>query len=286
MEISQRDIDEAKRLYDHLFHREINSLSTFSEGTSNIVFLVNDETVIRLKRSDDPNFYSAFDERQAFIDSSSRGLAPNLIYFNLENASTAYDLAKGTHYVGPSLDERSFYKLGMAIKLLHDLPAVERDFNAATRFDVYKQISHVRLVNSEEAKIRKIVEPWLANERKVFSHNDLVKGNIIRESPTSPIKFLDFEFAGPNNEMWDLASVLSENGIEERGKQEALLKGYFNLRYKTDLYHKCHYIMLYQDYLWYYWAIGKYRATGEGIYKTIADGKFVSLTDTHRFGKF
>lgn len=285
MEARAQDIQEVQRIYSSLFHKEVDSLSTFSGGTSNLVFLVDEHIVIRLKRSGDPNFYRPKDEHDTFLAASNKDLAPHLIAFNYETASCVYDLANGTHFLTPRSDERTLMKLGMAIKLLHNLPATTTPFNAPRRLYVYKTISHVRLLNSEEEQIKKMVEPWLTIERKTYSHNDLVLGNIITESPTSPLRFLDFEFAGPNVEMWDLASVLSENGIEGKNQQEALLRGYFGKRYEPKLFHKCHSLMLYQDYLWYYWAYAKYRETGNEVYKEIVDGKFKNLT-LHRIATF
>jgi len=44
----------------------------------------------------------------------------------------------------------------------------------------------------------------------VFSHNDLLSGNIIVNEETDEIRFIDFEYAGPNYQAFDIANHFNE----------------------------------------------------------------------------
>jgi ethanolamine kinase len=44
----------------------------------------------------------------------------------------------------------------------------------------------------------------------VFSHNDLLSGNIIINEETDEIRFIDFEYAGPNYQAFDIANHFNE----------------------------------------------------------------------------
>lgn len=44
----------------------------------------------------------------------------------------------------------------------------------------------------------------------VFSHNDLLLGNILHEQGAHSVHFIDFEYAGPNYQAYDIANHFCE----------------------------------------------------------------------------
>lgn len=92
-------------------------------------------------------------------------------------------------------------------------------------------------------------------------HNDLVAENFVKDSK-GRMYLIDWEYAGRNDPMWDVAAHLLECGFEE-AEEELFLKIYFENRevqpvqkQKIALYKIC------QDVLWSAWTIAK-EAVGE-----------------------
>lgn len=55
-----------------------------------------------------------------------------------------------------------------------------------------------------EEKLTKLNNPI------VFCHNDLLLGNILHEKNSHSIEFIDFEYAGPNYQAYDIANHFCE----------------------------------------------------------------------------
>ena len=88
---------------------------------------------------------------------------------------------------------------------------------------------------------------------------------------------IDFEYAADNNPLFDLASFLSENDIEDEKTRRHFLKFYFNKRCDDKIYRRIVRLMALQDILWYYWAQMHYISSKQLVYKRIAHHKWKTI---------
>jgi thiamine kinase-like enzyme len=66
-----------------------------------------------------------------------------------------------------------------------------------------------------KAKLTKELEWLMAHLEKfrsplVLCHNDLLLGNIIYDERSNVVHFIDFEYAGPNYQAYDIANLFNE----------------------------------------------------------------------------
>ena len=123
-----------------------------------------------------------------------------------------------------------------------------------------------------EKSIVRTASSILRNSRQVLSHNDLHAGNIIlTESCRRAVYLCDFEFAALNGELFDLASLIEENNLEEI--TELLLIRYLGMNYAPTALYQMKVLITALDGLWYYWAISRAQDTGNPLFLDIAKEK-------------
>ncbi|AVN65112.1 hypothetical protein CG002_01895 [Mesoplasma florum] len=115
-----------------------------------------------------------------------------------------------------------------------------------------------------------IANYWSDNSKPVFSHNDLVKGNFINYK--KGWKVIDFEYGMYNHYLFDYASFISESLSYKRWN---VFLSLLNLT-STEL-NKISDLILYQNYLWIYWASYMFEQTNEQVFIDIAKEKFQNL---------
>lgn len=272
-----QEIIIANNIYQRVHGYSPREVLLLNGGLSNLV-LKEEDLVIRIKRQSDVAFYDSATEYLNFLAASKVNLAPSLRYFDLATGNLAYNYLPGyVSWLRPGMNLVLFEKLGLYLLTLHSLKGGKGEFKSKERFDYWKKGSGVNcLSQKDEETTRSIVEGIIEAEPLCYSHNDLVKGNIV-SLPRRGFRFLDYEFSGLNNEMFDLASLMSENGITREKEQEAILKGYYGKRYDALLLSKCHKFMRYENYLWFYWAEFRYKETNDKVFKNIANDKRKAL---------
>ena len=123
--------------------------------------------------------------------------------------------------------------------------------NNVPLYDDYENIKEI---------ISEIKNEYLPNVRKVPCHNDPLCENWILQNEEK-IFLIDWEYAGMNDPMWDLADVSIEAGYDD-AMDDALLYSYFGIKpdkheIKAFLVNK---VLI--DYLWSLW--GKTRVPYDG----------------------
>ncbi len=267
-----QELEKAISYYYLLTGRNPTTVSPYLDGLGNVVIRL-DNLVVRLKIDNSLSFYNKENERKTLFAASGASLSPKIIYFNPTDSTIVYQHFEGKKPLDKDMDERRLYKLGLFLKMLHSLSSDGLEaFDAKKRFDIYKGYANVVSPFPQEKELRKRVEDDMANSRQVLSHNDIVKGNLLEENEHGKFALIDFEYAGCNSEMFDIASALSENKIEKIEQKKAILQGYFeNINEMTIK--KCNDYILYEDLLWYYWGLAKYKATGNYAFYQIAKEK-------------
>ncbi len=266
------EIEKAISYYRLLRGREPLLIAPYLDGLGNIVIRL-DDLVVRLKVENPLSFYNKENERKALYAASYASLSPAIVYYDLPNSAIVYHYFEGSHPLNENIDERRLFKLGVFLKMLHSLKTDGiAPFNAKKRFDVYKAFANVVTPFAKEKELRKRVESDIENSVQVLSHNDIVRGNLLERDERGKLALIDFEYAGLNGEMFDIASILSENKIEKIEQKKAILQGYYE-NYNEMTIKKCNDYILYEDLLWHYWAIAKYKQSGNPSFNQIAKEK-------------
>ena len=192
---------------------------------------------------------------------------------------------EGNHrFVSPEITKEDIRSLCGVLHRLHGIEGCSSEFYPFQRYDSYKLRSGVSLNPEEEGNISAKVRSFYSKEPLVLCHNDLVHDNILRNE-AGQIVLIDYEFAGLNNELFDLASVLSENKIFDWDKVLYLVKTYFGAAYQESHYQKTVLWMAYENYLWFYWAACRYKETHYQGFQDIANDKKDAIVITRDYAK-
>jgi len=127
------------------------------------------------------------------------------------------------------------------------------------------------------------IEEWLTITNKVtqfynpvcLCHNEWVSQNLLFTPNKSYL--IDYEYAGDNDPLFDIASFFSQNDIDDIKQRESFLYIYFQ-NVPTDK--ELEKIKIYEalnNLLWYYWALMMYEIKHDEIYLNIANHKFKKL---------
>lgn len=261
------DYEKAKSIYYSLFHEAPAYITPYLSGLGNVLFLINNRIVIRLKKTYDQNIDHLENEKRTFLSASEESLSPRLISF-FENGDAVYFKNDGEPFLSSSTSPNLLTEIGKFLKSFHSLPKNEvTPFDAKKHFDFYK--SEAKISSSfhpKESEIRSFVEREIDQCDPVLSHNDIVHGNLLKKG--SSYCLIDFEYAGTNSPYFDLASLLSENQIEKKEQKMALLKGYFGIVADLDV-KKCDYFIAYEDLLWAYWALARWNKAKNDVFQLI-----------------
>ncbi len=238
-------------------------------GTSNDTYLIKNAIVYREKKPSDPRFYHPVMEERALLYGVGKGIAPPVLYFDERSGDYAMlFIPGGRHFPLTGATKEDILKAVATIKSFHDGQVSLPPFDMDRRLAYYQDEAGVRGVfpGEEEAIARGL--SYLKDSTLVPSHNDLVGSNILYFNDTALL--IDYEFAGYNDPYFDLASLLSENQIEDRELQSEALYALFGM--DADL-KKLDAFLAYEDILWGYWALYRKKMTGNEVFQRIFESK-------------
>ena len=228
----------------------LESLSKIKLGETSDTYLgIYDNKKIIIKVYKDSNLKN---EQNDFLHTnlmrqlSNLELFPKIIHISDQNDFFIYEYFKSISY---EADINFIQKLGNKLKEVHRTkPNVQinnfydqiKKYEIELEEDNFKSIfgNLYLLINQSEDK----------NNQLVFSHNDLIKDNILINKD---ICFIDYEYASLNNMHCDLARVIDEFDLKKNDIKH-LLDSYdygerTNFKNNIDLWNK---INLYVDYIW------------------------------------
>ena len=150
-------------------------------------------------------------------------LCPEIIDFDKKKNLIIYEYLEGTNDIS-NLDEKFLSKLGRTLKRFHQ--ASIQDAKISTfkeKIGMYKEI----LINSSDAAVKAGFELfdrlYEDSEDFVFCHNDINASNIFYNND---IKLIDWEYAGFNLPIYDIASVSSVFNLDDY--QLSILMDFYN----------------------------------------------------------
>ncbi len=133
-----------------------------------------------------------------------------------------------------------------------------------------------------EIELKKMFKNY-SPKKLVLSHNDMVRGNFLFDDIKDKVYLIDFEYSCINDELFDIASFISETIYTEKdkAKKQELKKYWINLFKLTekDKINLKKWIF-FQNILYSYWANAMFDITKEKIFLEILQNKYHELKNS------
>lgn len=252
-------------LFERLTNIKANKYELIKEGITNINYLIHSSNGVFVMRIPRTNMIG--------IDYINQGKVLKLVK-ELNVEVIFYDDSTGimiTRYLNNIAKEKvSFDVVVKHLKKLHSISCANlSDFDPFKLIDIYKAIVNDTLFKNEEKVIFKAKEIY-NKYPKVLSHNDVLYANFI--SANNTYYLIDYEYAGGNIALFDIASFLSENNIDDISLQLQFINKYFDT-VNDELFDDINLMFMFLDILWGYWAKAMYIKYQEEIFETIFNEK-------------
>lgn len=225
--------------------------------------------VIRLPGEGTEEMINREDEKVSTTLACRLGIDANLLYFG-KNGEKVTEYIDGAIMLSPdSLEERD--NLEKVAQLLHSLHTCGEDtkvpfdvFDMAGAYERIIRDNHVSLYDDYHAVRASIMEIKQEMDQSpapvVPCHNDPLCENWVLDRD-GRLFLIDWEYAGMNDAMWDLADVSIEAALSAE-QDHILLSAYFGRPPTVGEYKRFGANKLYLDYLWTLW--GKTRVPFDG----------------------
>ena len=255
-----------------LLKEDIVSIEELKDGTSNKTYLLNGHYVYRKKKESDFPFFSPLQEEAILKRIQVIGIAPKQIAYDVKTGDKVEGYLSDARFFDGSIEDLKLY--AALLKKLHSLPSDGiAPFGVKGRYDYYKAKSQEDL---DEGDLYSEIAPLLEG-KQVICHNDLWQGNMLIKNGKPYL--IDFEFAGTNSPIFDLASTLSENKITDKDRIEIFLKEYFGKEDIEKEYQNVKRVMKFENALWFYWAKCRYTDSKQEAFLTIMEDKKKAFTE-------
>lgn len=192
----------------------------------------------------------------------SLGITSKNIYFDTSKGIKANEYIDGSSI--DKIDEFDYQKVAELFHKLHASKTLSKeDYLPFKRFEGYEGEANqfVKEHDHKYLEVRNFLmnyKVYLESQKKVLSHNDAQRSNVVR-STTDDYYFIDFEFVGNNDEIYDIACF--GNGLVEEGFK--LLNAYF-VNPTVDQIKRYYLWRIYVSLQWYNVALVKhYRGEGK-----------------------
>lgn len=262
-----------EQIFENITKLKVKSLKLLPTGLTNNDYLVKTVNkqifVLRLPKKFNKKLFNYENEEKVIKSVSKLNLDVNTYYFDNKTG------IKITNFV-PNLKSFSKSKmiLNKKLKLVADginkIHGVNIDksiiFNPFVKLNSYKKEINKIIFKDENIIINECLNQF-KKTRLVTSHNDIVDGNLLFSDKR--LYIIDYEYAGYNHPMFDLASFLSENNIENKKDINKFLKFYYKKNYSTVLLNQVMIWYRFNDLLWSYWAFMMYSKEHKKVYKDI-----------------
>jgi thiamine kinase-like enzyme len=214
------------------FWRRPVTAEPLSGGLTNSNFLVrynHDRFVVRIGDDIPVHHVMRFNERQASLAAHAAGLSPKVVYH--EPGALVVEFIEGRTLTPQEL--RAPPMLPRAAALIHACHAVMsdhlrgplmmfwpfhilRDYAETLREGRSRWLGRLPELMTVAAKLERLVGPIDV----AFSHNDLLAANFIDDG--TRLWLVDWDYAGFNSPLFDLANFASNNDLDEEQERELL----------------------------------------------------------------
>jgi len=153
-------------------------------------------------------------------------LAPELLQLNSSRGLMLTSYIEGTAWTVADLQvDTKLRRLAKALRHLHSLPPTGKEFNVMNWARHYCSQLSTTTANDLLTRMQRLNEHQdLRQSSPVLCHNDPIAANIIA-APSGELRFIDWEYSGVGNAMFDLAVVVAHHDLDE-GATHILLEAY------------------------------------------------------------
>lgn len=203
-------------------------------------------------------------EKQHIDIIHSLNITSRNIYFDAQNGIKINEYIEGSSI--DKISQFDYQKVALLLKKLHSSKTLSPvDYLPFKRFEEYENEAKEYLTVFQEnyLELKEYLlsyKEYLMGQKKVLSHNDAQRSNIIK-SDDNKYFIIDFEFVGNNDEIYDIACF--GNSQVEEGYE--LLMNYFDIdELDDDKIRRFYLWRIYISLQWYLVAIVKhYRGEGK-----------------------
>lgn len=288
--VAQHDLTQIESILFKVFgidhYTSIERLGGLTNHSYKVELSNGDTFVIRLPGEGTETLINRKDEKISTELACKLGIDAQLLYFgeNGEKVTRYIDGAK-TMSASDFADEGKLEKVAEVLRKLHtsdcdtkipfevfDMAADYEEIirsNSVPLFDDYEE------VRAQIMSIKQYIDLHTATSR-VPCHNDPLCENWVLDS-TGKLYLIDWEYAGMNDGMWDLADVSIEAGLSD-AHDEVLLNYYLQgsltpadkMRFQAN--------KLYLDFLWSLWGKARVPFDGEPMERYAFD-RYIRLKE-------
>lgn len=226
------------------------------------VIIDDKKYVLRVPGNGTEKMISRIDEIKNAAFAHEIGVDADLIYFNEETGIKISNFIEDAQTLSAEGAKKPYVmkKVCQLLKKLHQCGReMENEFNVYAKIEAYEQLLNelkgeyyddYQSVKQKVLKLRELMDGLEINLTPC--HNDTLAENFIKDK-NGRYYLIDWEYAGMNDPMWDVAAHCLENGFNS-DEEELFVKTYFNEEpqesYKTRLLIN----KIYQDFLWSLWT--------------------------------
>ena len=243
---------------------EINKIFPIGGMTNkNYKVCINDKAyVLRIPGNGTEDMISRKEEIRNAVYANKIGVDAELVYFNEETGVKISNFIENAQTLSPEAAKKQ-HNMKMVCNLLRTLhnskEKMDNDFNIYEKIEKYESLykKAYGLFNEDYYQVKDKVYYLknIMNELDVLytpCHNDTIAENFIKSSENK-MYLIDWEYAGMNDPMWDIAAHSLENNFTE-DEEELFLKIYFEGKVEEKYKKRILINKIYQDFLWSIWA--------------------------------
>ena len=247
----------------------LNNALLLHEGITNQSFLIDNKYVYRHKEEINDPFNKSENEFAVLKQINCYPFVEKIIDYDIKTGEKLSLYIDKTTRLSKPYKKEEFKLIADILKIIHKEVKIGFSFEPFKRLEVYKRNIESKIDINKEKEIINKAKKLYEKYPLCFCHNDIVYGNILFQDNRAYL--LDFEYAGNNIEIFDIASFISENNIDNSEYID-----YFISLFKADK-NDIYTMIKFQNVLWYYWALYSYKNNKREIFLKIAEDKFNNI---------
>lgn len=225
----------------------------------------NEYYVLRVPGKGTEEMISRTDEIKNAAYANEVGVDSKLVYFNEESGIKISKFIENAETLSSEAtkNQNNMTMVCEILRKLHNYnKKMSNDFDIYDKIEQYeelaKEVNAIFFDDYYEVKDKVLYLKNIMDKldvKLVPCHNDTIAENFIK-SGENKMYLIDWEYAGMNDPMWDLAAYSLENKFSE-DEEELLLNIYFNGKLEEKYQKRILINKIYQDFLWSTWTIIK-----------------------------
>lgn len=273
-EIISKDIPAVKEILQKVLgtteYSDLRRMGGLTNHTYKVTFQNGEAYVVRIPGEGTEELINRRDEKCSTELACRLGIDAPLLYFGEDGTKVTRFIhaARTMNNCTVGLEE-NLVRIANVLHKLHTCGektnVIFEVFDMAADYEKIISSNHVTLYDDYGQIKERVMEmkAYVDSQgeiMKVPCHNDPLSENWVLDGDER-MYLIDWEYAGMNDAMWDLADVSIEAGLTA-SQDEILLNAYFDRNPTTQERSRFHANKIYLDYLWTLW--GKARVPFDG----------------------